>query len=76
MDAGGVPRRQGRGDRTHAGRRHPQDELSTTFSPFLFVPLQTYEFTDKDVSLLVMPLFHVHGLMAGVKGLLLVLGEG
>lgn len=26
----------------------------------------TYEFNDKDVSLLVMPLFHVHGLMAGM----------
>jgi oxalate---CoA ligase len=26
---------------------------------------QTYEFTPEDVSLLVMPLFHVHGLMAG-----------
>ena len=25
----------------------------------------TYELTDKDRSLLVMPLFHVHGLMAG-----------
>lgn len=26
---------------------------------------KTYEFTSEDVSLLVMPLFHVHGLMAG-----------
>lgn len=26
---------------------------------------ETYEFSEKDVSLLVMPLFHVHGLMAG-----------
>lgn len=28
--------------------------------------LQTYEFTPADRSLLVMPLFHVHGLMAGL----------
>lgn len=27
---------------------------------------QTYEFTPEDRSLLVMPLFHVHGLMAGL----------
>ena len=27
----------------------------------------TYELTDRDRSLLVMPLFHVHGLMAGMK---------
>lgn len=54
----------------------PRTSCRPRFPPFLFVPLQTYEFTDKDVSLLVMPLFHVHGLMAGVKGLLLVLGEG
>lgn len=29
-------------------------------------PSQTYEFTPEDRSLLVMPLFHVHGLMAGL----------
>lgn len=28
--------------------------------------MQTYEFTPEDRSLLVMPLFHVHGLMAGL----------
>ena len=34
--------------------------------PFPSSPLgQTYEFTPADRSLLVMPLFHVHGLMAG-----------
>lgn len=31
----------------------------------------TYEFTNEDVSLLVMPLFHVHGLMAGLLSPLL-----
>lgn len=35
--------------------------------------IATYEFTPSDVSLLVMPLFHVHGLMAG---LLAPLGAG
>jgi len=28
--------------------------------------MQTYEFVPEDRSLLVMPLFHVHGLMAGL----------
>lgn len=36
--------------------------------PPLRNPQQTYEFTEADVSLLAMPLFHVHGLMAGEWG--------